>query len=596
LQKETAGACCGWRATFGRGHSRAIAGGSDNRRRCHPTFKSVRQNWAFIAPKGVTMADIAVNSSLGETGPIQPAARPNLDKGFNPLTMTIFFGILSAGLLFVAYSIYVDIDATGAKVTTYLPYILLLVALLIALGFEFVNGFHDTANAVATVIYTHSLPAEFAVMWSGFFNFLSVLLSSGAVAFGIVSLLPVELILQVGSSAGFAMVFALLIAAIIWNLGTWYFGLPASSSHTLIGSIIGVGVANAVMRGRDGTSGVDWTKATEIGYAMLLSPLFGFICAAVLLLVLKFLVRNPALYAAPEGNKTPPLWIRGILILTCTGVSFAHGSNDGQKGMGLVMLILIGTVLTAYALNRALPESQVAQFQKTSDAASRVIAAKGAGHSIIGDPRPAVTQYVAARKISEGTYPSLAVLVKDVGDQVQKYGSLNKVPAEAVGNTRNDMYLTSEAIRFLMKDKENDLNKQDVAVLNAYKGSLDSATKFIPNWVKIAVAIALGLGTMIGWKRIVITVGEKIGKSHLTYAQGASAELVAAATIGAADVSGLPVSTTHVLSSGVAGTMAANGSGLQMATIRNLLMAWVLTLPCAIMLSASLYVLFSHLF
>jgi PiT family inorganic phosphate transporter len=542
------------------------------------------------------MTDFAINQTMDRGGPIQPASRPNLDKGFNPLTLIMFFGIMAAGLLFVAYSIYLDIDATGAKVTAWLPYLLLLVALLIALGFEFVNGFHDTANAVATVIYTHSLPAEFAVMWSGFFNFLGVLLSSGAVAFGIVSLLPVELILQVGSSAGFAMVFALLIAAIIWNLGTWYFGLPASSSHTLIGSIIGVGVANALMRGRDGTSGVDWGKATEIGYALLLSPLVGFICAALLLLLLKMIIRNPALYAAPEGNKPPPLWIRSILIATCTGVSFAHGSNDGQKGMGLIMLILIGTVPTAYALNRALPASQVEQFRQASEAASRVIAAKGAGHSIIGDPRPAVTAYVAQHKLNEGTYPSLSALVKDVGDQVQKYGSLSKVPAEAVGNTRNDMYLTSEAIRFLMKDKENDLNKEEVGTLNAYKGSLDSATKFIPTWVKVAVAIALGLGTMIGWKRIVVTVGEKIGKSHLTYAQGASAELVAAITIGAADGFGLPVSTTHVLSSGVAGTMAANGSGLQMATIRNLLMAWVLTLPAAILLSGTLYVIFSRLF
>src|SRR5258706_2992481 len=542
------------------------------------------------------MTDFALNQTMDQGGPVQPAARPNLDKGFNPVTMIIFFGILAAGLLFVSYSIYSDVDATGTRVTSYLPYMLLFVALLIALGFEFVNGFHDTANAVATVIYTHSLPAEVAVMWSGLFNFLGVLFSTGAVAFGIVSLLPVELILQVGSSAGFAMVFALLIAAILWNLGTWHFGLPASSSHTLIGSIIGVGVANALMRGRDGTSGVDWGKATEIGYALLLSPLVGFICAAILLLLLKMIVRNPALYAAPEGNKAPPLWIRGLLIATCTGVSFAHGSNDGQKGMGLIMLILIGTVPTAYALNRALPESQVTQFQKASEAASKVVAAKGAGHSIIGNPRPAVTLYVAEHKISEGTYPSLAVLVKDVGDQVAKYGSFNKVPAEAVGNTRNDMYLTSEAIRFLMKDKENDLNKDDVATLNAYKGSLDSATKFIPTWVKIAVAIALGLGTMIGWKRIVITVGEKIGKSHLTYAQGASAELVAAATIGAADMFGLPVSTTHGLASGVAGGMAANGSGLQVATVRNLVMAWGLTLPAAILLSGGLYVIFSRLF
>src|SRR6476469_3086976 len=529
------------------------------------------------------MTDVAFDRAVGVPTPVQPASRPNLDKGFNPLTMILFFGIMAAGLLFVGYSLVEDVNATGAKTTTYLPYILLFVALLIALGFEFVNGFHDSANAVATVIYTHSMPAEFAVMWSGFFNFLGVLLSSGAVAFGIVSLLPVELILQVGSSAGFAMVFALLIAAIIWNLGTWYFGLPASSSHTLIGSIIGVGIANALMRGRDGTSGVDWTKATEIGYALLLSPLFGLCMAALLLLVLKFIVRHPALYAAPAGNKPPPLWIRGILIATCTGVSFAHGSNDGQKGMGLIMLILIGTVPTAYALNRALPESQVAQFQMTSEAASRVVAAKGAGHNIIGDPRPAVTQYVASHEINGGTYPSLAVLVKDVGDQVQSYGSLNKVPAEAVGNTRNDMYLTSEAIRFLMKDKESELSKEDIATLNAYKGSLDSATKFIPNWVKIAVAIALGLGTMIGWKRIVITVGEKIGKTHLTYAQGACAEITATATIAAADGYGLPVSTTHVLSSGIAGTMTANGSGLQWSTVRNIAMAWVLTLPVAMM-------------
>jgi PiT family inorganic phosphate transporter len=458
-----------------------------------------------------------------------------------------------------------------------------------------VNGFHDTANAVATVIYTNSLPAEFAVLWSGFFNFLGVLLSSGAVAFGIISLLPVELILQVGSGAGFAMVFALLIAAIIWNLGTWYLGLPASSSHTLIGSIIGVGVANALMHGRDGTSGVDWGKATEIGYALLLSPLVGFCAAALLLLAMKVVVKRPELYTAPKGNTAPPLWIRSLLVLTCTGVSFAHGSNDGQKGMGLIMLILIGTVPTAYALNRALPDSAVAQFQQVSQAAARVVESKAAGYNVIGNPRPAVTAYVAEHKINEGTFPSLAVLLRDISKQVSANGSVANIPAEAVANTRNDMYLTSEALRFLMKDKEAELSKADVDALNAYKGSIDQATKFIPLWVKIAVAIALGLGTMVGWKRIVVTVGEKIGKTHLTYGQGAAAELVAAATIFAADTYGLPVSTTHVLSSGVAGTMAANGSGLQLATLRNIATAWVLTLPAAMALSAGLYYLFSQI-
>jgi PiT family inorganic phosphate transporter len=252
--------------------------------------------------------------------------------------------------------------------TSLAPFLLLGVALMIALGFEFVNGFHDTANAVATVIYTHSLPPHVAVLWSGFFNFCGVLVSSGAVAFGIISLLPVELILQVGSGAGFAMVFALLIAAILWNLGTWSLGLPASSSHTLIGSIVGVGVANALMHGRNGTSGVDWSQVTKIGESLLLSPVVGFAAAALLLWVLRIVIKNRQLFDAPKSNAPPPLWIRGILVLTCTGVSFAHGSNDGQKGMGLIMLILVGTVPLAYALNRAMPADQVTQFVAAAQA------------------------------------------------------------------------------------------------------------------------------------------------------------------------------------------------------------------------------------
>ena len=537
-------------------------------------------------------------SEIALPGSIEPAARkgPDLSGAINPITGIIFGGIIAAVLLFVAYSIYTDIGEAGTKVTSYAPFLLLFVALLIALGFEFVNGFHDTANAVATVIYTRSLPANFAVVWSGMFNLAGVLASSGAVAFGIISLLPVELILQVGSGAGFAMVFALLIAAIIWNLGTWGFGLPASSSHTLVGSIIGVGVANALLHGRSGTSGVDWSKAKEVGEALLVSPLFGFALAAVLLLLLKSIVRIPALYAEPEGDHPPPWWIRGILILTCTLVSFFHGSNDGQKGMGLIMLILIGTVPTAYALNRAMPESEMRTFATTSQAASAVINQKASGLNVLGNPRPAVTAYVANQEINEGTFPSLAILVRDISNQVTKYGSLAKLPADSVGNTRNDMYLVSEAIRFLMKDKASELSEDDLKTLKAYKLSLDQATKFIPTWVKIAVAISLGLGTMIGWKRIVITVGEKIGKTHLTYAQGACAEITAAATIAAADMYGLPVSTTHVLSSGIAGTMAANGSGLQLATVRNIAMAWVLTLPAAMVISGTLYWIFSTIF
>ncbi|HUN92197.1 MAG TPA: inorganic phosphate transporter [Burkholderiaceae bacterium] len=542
------------------------------------------------------MASPVAPDSIAVTLPASAATRPQLDFKNGPVTAVLFAGLLALGLAFTSYSLYSDITSSGAAtVRTYLPYVLLGVALLIALGFEFVNGFHDTANAVATVIYTHSLPPPVAVVWSGLFNFLGVLVSSGAVAFGIISLLPVELILQVGSSAGFAMVFALLIAAIIWNLGTWWFGLPASSSHTLVGSIIGVGIANALLHGRDGTSGVDWSQAAKVGYSLLLSPLVGFAFAALLLLVLRTFVKSRELYDEPHGNTPPPWWVRGLLVLTCTGVSFAHGSNDGQKGMGLIMLILVGTVPISYALNRAMPAEQVTQFVAVANVTQQAIVRNAPG-AVPANPREVLSDYVRTRAAKPEVLPALGAVVGDIGAQVKDHPSLARLPADTVANVRNDMYLASEAIRFLLPTAAASFDADARANLGAFKKQIDDATKFIPLWVKVAVAIALGLGTMVGWKRIVVTVGEKIGKTHLTYGQGASAELVAMATIGAADAFGLPVSTTHVLSSGVAGTMAANRSGLQMSTLRNLAIAWVLTLPAAIALSGGLYALFTHLF
>jgi PiT family inorganic phosphate transporter len=510
------------------------------------------------------------------------SSKPQLHRKSSRMTMVIFFAILASGLAFTTYSLMQDVEDMGTTVTTWTPFLLLGVALLIALGFEFVNGFHDTANAVATVIYTHSLPPGFAVAWSGFFNFLGVLVSSGAVAFAIIALLPVELILQVGSSAGFAMIFALLIAAIIWNLGTWWLGLPASSSHTLIGSIIGVGIANALMHGRDGTSGVDWSQATKIGYSLLL-------------LAMRLFIKNRALYKAPEGNAPPPWWIRGLLIVTCTGVSFAHGSNDGQKGMGLIMLILVGTLPMAYALNRTMPADQATQFAAVAEVTQQALS-RSAPLPAPADPRKTLSDYLVNKQATPELVPALAVMAGKIGIQVKGYGSLSKVPAEAVANVRNDMYLTSEAIRVMEKNKVGNFDADTQDKLKLFKDQIDSATRFIPTWVKIAVAIALGLGTLVGWRRIVVTVGEKIGKTHMTYAQGASAEVVAMLTIGAADMYGLPVSTTHVLSSGVAGSMVANGSGLQLRTLRNLAMAWVLTLPAAILLSGSLYWVFVQIF
>ncbi|MDR4308781.1 inorganic phosphate transporter [Chelatococcus sambhunathii] len=533
------------------------------------------------------MSNTAVHPALADSGP---------RGGANLVAAGAFLAILLIGFVYVGVSLIRDLEV--APPSGWLPYALLGLALLIALGFEFVNGFHDTANAVATVIYTHSLKPNQAVVWSGAWNFLGVLFSTGAVAFGIVSLLPVELILKVGSDAGFAMVFALLIAAIIWNLGTWWFGLPSSSSHTLIGSIIGVGLMNQLMASStSGTSGVDWSQALGIGKSLLFSPIIGFVAAALLFLAMKVLIKRPELYREPHGQTPPPLWIRALLILTCTGVSFAHGSNDGQKGMGLIMLILIGTVPTAYALNRAVEPSQMQAYATNAQGAIGALDAhKNGAPAFTGDPRAAVTAFVGSRTLQPDTVPALQNLIGLTAKDVASYGKLAHVPPAQVGNVRNDMYLASEAIRLIQKLGQPALSADETKSLTAFKGSLDNATKFIPTWVKVAVAIALGLGTMVGWKRIVVTVGEKIGKTHLTYAQGASAELVAMTTIGAADMFGLPVSTTHVLSSGVAGTMAANQSGLQLSTVRNLAMAWILTLPASIALAGALFWLLRHIF
>src|ERR1700690_1190254 len=482
--------------------------------------------------------------------------------------MAVFGVALIIGFIYAGAHLASDLSEIHS--TEAMPFVLLGVALLVALGFEFVNGFHDTANAVATVIYTHSMEPHIAVVWSGAWNFIGVLVSSGAVAFGIVSLLPVELILQVGGKAGFSMVFALLVAAIIWNLGTWWLGLPASSSHTLIGSIIGVGIANQLMNARSGTSGVDWAQAANIGKSLLLSPLFGFALAILLFSLAKATLKGKRVYEAPVGHAPPPFWIRCLLILTCTGVSFFHGSNDGQKGMGLIMLILIGTVPTTYALNHAITPRQSEDFVAVSRQAADAVGKYVVPAAVVGDPRDDVTDYIRTKEFKPGTMLALRVLINDIGTEMAQFKELALVPRTQVRNFRNDMYLVSEALRLVQKRGTPAFAAADAAVLKNYKGHIDKATRFIPLWVKVAVALALGLGTMVGWKRIVVTVGKKIGKNHLTYAQGAAAEITAMATIGAADGLGLPVSTTHVLSSGVAGTMLANHAGLQMSTVRNL--------------------------
>jgi inorganic phosphate transporter, PiT family len=535
------------------------------------------------------MADLATVVEVMPSG--QTLLDRKLNKSQSRFGVIAFLVAMAGGLAYIAF--HVSRDLENVTVTSAWPYLLLGLALLIALGFEFVNGFHDTANAVATVIYTHSLEPNVAVILSGFCNLAGVLFSSGTVAYAVITLLPLELVLQVSSGTGFAMVFALLIAAILWNLGTWWFGLPASSSHTMVGSIIGVGLANQLMTFRNGASGLDWAQVVKVLKALLISPLLGFVVAGVLILIAKKILDFPALYEAPKDNRPPPFPIRALMVLTCTGVSFFHGSNDGQKGMGLIMLILIGTVPTAYALNHAISPSETQDFIVASEQVTQILDRHiGAGVVAGSNPREEVTNFIRTQELQPQTTAALKALVQDVSSEVTLYKEFKSVPAKDQTNIRNSMYLASEALQLLQKKHDPGFTAAESSVLKSYKGRLDKATRFIPNWVKVAVALALCLGTMVGWKRIVVTVGEKIGKEHLTYAQGASAGLVTMATIFAADKFGLPVSTTHILSSGVAGTMSANGSGLRLSTVRNIAAGWVFTLPAAALLSGLLYFVF----
>ncbi len=446
--------------------------------------------------------------------------------------------------------------------------IILVTALTIAFGFEVVNGFHDTANAVTTVIYTRTLRPIPAVFFSGFCNFLGVLIGGTAIAFSIVHLLPVDLLIHARSQSAIIMMLALLCSGMVWNLSTWWLGLPVSSSHTLIGAILGIGMANSFLTGQGVLGGVNWAKAGEVGLALLISPLIGFASAAILLLASKRWIRDPQLYVPPPADDSarPPGWIRAILLSTCGGVSLAHGSNDGQKGMGLIMLVLIGLVPATYALNLR----EAAGARTAQSAAKRL--------------KVVLTSYHPS--VPPETLHELDTLIVTLDGKT----SLREVPLQERWRVRSTIFQLG-----LLLQKERPAGPEPGgSKLDRPRQELREAIEYVPTWVVVGVALCLGIGTTIGYKRIVVTVAEKIGKTHLTYAQGACTELVAMATIGFADVAGLPVSTTHVLSSGVAGTMWANRSGIQMTTIRKIGLAWILTLPGAMLLAAALY-LFGHL-
>ncbi|HEY2158176.1 MAG TPA: anion permease [Isosphaeraceae bacterium] len=433
------------------------------------------------------------------------------------------------------------------------------VALAVAFGFEFINGFHDAANAVTTVIYTRTLRPTAAVIYSGVLNFLGVLLGGTAVAFSIVNLLPVDLLIDGASVRAMVMVLSLLVAGMIWNLATWWYGLPVFSSHTLIGSILGVGLANSLLT-RGDVQGVNWSKAGEVGLSLLISPILGFAAAAGLLLVMKRLVRDPRLYRPPDEGDEPPRWVRGMLLATCGGVSLAHGSNDGQKGMGLILLVLIGFLPTHYALDLNDP--------------SRAKAVREAAIAIRDTLRQQQPQ-----SLTPAIRSDLDAVVADLEGK----SSFVEVPPAERWEIRRAIYRLRKDLRQAGVDRA----LRDAIAPHIRR--LDEAIEYVPTWVIVAVALALGTGTTVGYKRIVVTVAEKIGKAHMSFAQGAVAEMVAALTIGLADVVHMPVSTTQVLSSGVAGTMWANRSGIRGETVRSIGLAWALTLPAATALSAAFF-------
>lgn len=456
--------------------------------------------------------------------------------------------------------------------------VLLLLCIIAALAFEFINGFHDTANAVATVIYTHSLKPNIAVIWSGLWNFIGVNVGGIAVAMGIVNLLPTEALIDQNIYHAMAMILSLVLTAIIWNLGTWYFGIPCSSSHTLLGSIFGVGLAYMLLPGSNAIA-LNWQKVSDVGLSLLISPLFGFGMAFGLMYLLKVLIKNKTIFKEPPAKKAPPLWIRSILILTCTSVSFSHGSNDGQKGVGLIMIILIGIVPIKFALDHTKsPEALLNNVKKVELVLAKVDVNKlkdedKKTYSLLNDRIDSIDVILANKKTFE-----------DVSDN--KHFEVRK----------DILLITKKADKLLSAYGEGILinsNKEEFTALKSDIKSMKSYTEYSPWWVILMVSLSLGLGTMVGWKRIVVTIGEKIGKSHLTYAQGATAEIIAASTIGVSTWLGLPVSTTHVLSSGVAGTMVAeNGkSNLQMKTVRNIAIAWLITLPVTVIMAGLLFLL-----
>ena len=456
--------------------------------------------------------------------------------------------------------------------------LLLLLALAFVLFYEAINGFHDTANAVATVIYTRAMRSQLAVVMAAVFNFLGVLLGGLSVAYAIVHMLPTDLLLNMGSSHGLAMVFSMLL-----------------------GAIIGIGLTNALMTGTSVVDALNIPKVLSIFGSLIVSPIVGLVFAGGLIFLLRRywsgtkkrarIHLTPAEREKKDGKKKPPFWTRIALILSAIGVAFSHGANDGQKGIGLVMLVLIGVAPAGFVVNM---NATGYEITRTRDAINNVEAyfeqhpallkqATGADQ-LVPAPEAGATQPAEFHCHPSNTINALNRLKGMLTTDVESY---DKLSLDQRSQMRRIMLCVSDTIDKVVKMPG--VSADDQRLLKKLKSDMLSTIEYAPVWIIMAVALALGIGTMIGWRRVATTIGEKIGKKGMTYAQGMSAQMTAAVSIGLASYTGMPVSTTHVLSSSVAGTMVVDGGGLQRKTVTSILMAWVFTLPAAVLLSGGLY-------
>ncbi len=470
--------------------------------------------------------------------------------------------------------------------SSYAAITLLVICLILVFAFEATNGFHDTANAVATVIYTNSLQPRPAVVWSGIMNFVGVLVGGIAVAYALVELLPPNVLSPPDGSPAVAMLVALFAAACFWNLATWWFGIPNSSSHCIIGALIGISLGSALIETRPVGQAVDWSQIWTVLRALAVSPILGLVLAGGLYLIVRLVIRDRHPFEAPKAGEAPVWWVRGILILTCTSVSFSHGTNDGQKSIGLIMLTIIGLFPATYALNIG-QSREIARLGERAAEAAPLIAKYGDDEKDIA-LRAVESLEDAARMTDAGqalNHPEPRAIRQN--DPAAPISDLARERA----SVRNDLYHVIAQMKRVETNKA--ATPEDRATAGRVHSSLRAPVEYAPYWVRLASALCLGIGTMIGYRRIVKTLGERLGRTHLTPAKGACAELVSAVLVGTAGFSGLPVSTTHIVTSGIAGTMLADSAsrGLQRPTVMRILLAWVLTLPVTIVLAAALFFL-----